>query len=352
MRSLALPVLLLAGKARADEFATSPVRAGYAAADDRLLDSARRSAWEDAGFRWDLTYAVEGFITPQLKNEATLGGLFVVETELDLAKLVAAGMGPAHVAGFAIHGGGPTNELMDIHGVSGNTAEPDVRLFEAWYEQPIGAFTLRAGLLAADQEFIVADHSTTLLGATFGITSQFSYNVIGPVYPVATPGLSGRLELDDFLVVRAAVYDGTQENSHGIPTALGPDQLLIGEVELFTAIKLGAWRHNERGTALYMVLDGQLETHIGVFARAGVSPTETVHTYFDTGVRLGHGRVRPDDFFCIGIAFARTDDGDETIVEASYEAQVRWLTLQPDVQLVMMRDRTVGVFATRATVVF
>ena len=39
-------------------------------------------------------------------------------------------------------------------------------------------------------------------------------------------------------------------------------------------------------------------------------------------------------------------------VEATYEMQVAWFTLQPDLQLLLLRDRTVGVMATRATIGF
>ncbi|HEY5920532.1 MAG TPA: carbohydrate porin [Kofleriaceae bacterium] len=337
--------------AQADEFATSPVRAGYEAAQHRLLDSDLRTAWEESGFRWDATYAGEIFVAPQLTDRFVAAGLFTAELELDFAKLVHASMGAAHVQGLAIHGDGLTEELMDVHGVSGNVAPPDVRLYEAWYEQPISAFTLRGGLLAADQEFVLADRSTTLLGATFGITSQFSANVIGPVYPVATPGLSGRLELAP-VVVRAAIYDGTQVNDHGIPTQLGPERLVIGEVQLFETFKLGAWHHTDRGYAYYAIADTHISDLIGAFTRAGISPDQPVDVYVDGGVRIGPGPLRPDDFISVGMAYARTELGAQITIEASYEAQVRWLTLQPDVQLVMLRDRTIGVIATRATVVF
>jgi len=350
MRTLVI-VALLARAVRADEFATSPVRAGYAAAQERLLDSARRSALEDAGWRLDGTYAFETFVAPQLDDRVVSAGLFMIESELDASKLVHRALGSAHVAAFAIHGKGLTEELRDVHGVSGNAAPPDVRLFEAWYEQPLGVVAVRAGLLAADQEFVLADRSSTLLSATFGITSQFSSNVLGPVYPIASPGVSGRLELDA-VVVRAAIYDGTQRNERGIPTQLGPDHLLIGEVQLAELLELGAWRHDERGTAIYAIADGQLDRHVGAFARVGVSPGEAVSTYIDAGIRIGPGPLRPDDFLCAGLAFARTEQGAETLIEASYEAQIRWLTVQPDVQVVMMHDRTVAVFATRATVVF
>src|SRR5262249_40441679 len=138
------------------------------------------------------------------------------------------GLGQLHVSAFAIHGHGLSAELADIYGLSGNVAPRDVRLFEAWLEQPISKATIRVGLLSADQEFILAAHSTALLNATFGIISQLSWNLGGPVYPVAAPGASARLELDGF-TARLAGYDGDQNQDHGIPQSLGPDSLVIGE---------------------------------------------------------------------------------------------------------------------------
>ena len=107
------------------------------------------------------------------------------QIDLELEKLVHEGLGQFHASAFAIHGQGLSAELDDIYGVSGNVAPSDVRLFEAWIEQPIGKVTIRAGLFSADQEFILAKHSTALLNATFGIISQLSYNLLGP-------GVSGR----------------------------------------------------------------------------------------------------------------------------------------------------------------
>lgn len=56
-----------------------------------------------------------------------------------------------------------------------------LRLYEAWLEHARDAWAIRAGILAVDQELVIAEHSTLLLNATFGIIGQLSANVIGPV---------------------------------------------------------------------------------------------------------------------------------------------------------------------------
>jgi hypothetical protein len=295
-----------------------------------------------------ITYSVEMFAAPQLGDRVVTAGLLMAEIDVALDQLIAPGLGAAYIAGFAIHGSSLTDELMDVHGVSGNTAPEDVRLFEAWLEQPIGAFTVRGGLLSADQELMIADSSSTLLSATFGITAQFSANVVGPVYPNAAPGLSGRLETGP-LTTRLAIYDGKQESSHGIPTDIGGSYVAIGELD-FGEIAVGGWHRDERGNGGYVVADAQVAEGLGAFTRVGYSPDGPVAHYIDAGVRVTPWR--PDDFISVGVAFATTEQGQQTLVEATYELQVRWFTLQPDLQLLMLHDRTVGIMATRATIVF
>jgi hypothetical protein len=340
----------LAASARADEFATSPARPDYEASD-KLLGFAARNAAERAGLVIDGTYAVDLFLAPQLHDAATAGGLFTGELDLDLDKVAHHGLGTLHVSAFAIHGDSPSDELMDLHGISGNAAPREARLFEAWLEQPIGPFAIRAGLIAADQEFVYADPADTLLSATFGITTQFTVNIAGPVYPVATPGVSARYEKGPYLL-QLAVYDGTQTNTHGIPTALGPDTLVLAEATFRRDLGVGMWHHTDRGDGFYATADHQLDDRVAAFSRVGYSPDGPVSVYLDAGIRIGPGPLRAEDFYCIGMAFARGEQGAETVVETSYEAQIRWLTIQPDFQLVMMHDRTVEVASVRTTVAF
>jgi carbohydrate-selective porin OprB len=341
--------MIAAAPARADDLATSPARPDYEASEKLLMWKGRR-ALEDRGLTVDGTYTSEVFGAPQLADRVTAGGLFTLEIDAELSSLVSSRLGTFHLSAFAIHGTSPTEELMDVHGVSGNSAPRDVRLFEAWLDQPIGPVTLRAGLVAADQQLVIADQSQTLLAATFGITGQFSANLIGPVYPVATPGVTARLETER-LDVRAGVYDGTQDNWHGIPRALGPDLLACGEVELDKWLAVGAWHHTERGNAVYAIADRQVTEHVGAFARIGVGDGP-VTTYVDAGLRGQPFDVRPDDLVSLGIAFARTEAGAQTIVEGNYEMQIHWLTVQPAAQVLFLPGLTVGIAAVRTTVTF
>ena len=358
--SLVLGIIASSALAHADlkedPCACSPVKPGFFRRGTLTGD------WDDLrdklkarGVIPQAVYAGEVFAAPDqgLDHQIRGAGLFVLSLDLELEKLVVPHLGQLHVSTLAIHGHGLSAELMDIYGVSGNVADQDIRLFELWVEQPISKATVRVGLLSADQEFILARHSTALLNATFGIISQLSFNVNGiTVYPVATPGASVRFEVPGF-TARAAVFDGDQHGAHGLPNAIGPTGLTVGEIEVGELLKLGAWHHTDRGNGYYAILDHQLERHLAAFARVSASPNQRVETYIDIGIRIGPGPFRDHDFIGVGLAFARTTDlGAQTVVEATYQAQFGWLTIQPDLQVLFQAARTAGIIATRATIVF
>jgi carbohydrate-selective porin OprB len=355
-KSLAIALALLVGsrtaRADIDPCACSPNKPGFFRQDALTgLWGGNREKLRDAGFTALFTYSGEVFTSTKLDKDAAIAGLAVLAIDADLSKLVSDHLGAVHVTGLGIHGEGLSEQLMDVYGVSNNVAPSGVRLFEAWIEQPVKMFTLRTGLIATDQEFILAKHGTALLNATFGIISQVPVNVPGPVYPVATPGASLRAALPH-VTARAAIYDGDQHNSHGIPTQLGDDAFVIGEIELEETLKLGAWHHTDGNrNGVYAIADRGFDRYVGGFTRVGYSPDQMVDLYIDTGIRIGPGPLRERDFASVGLAFARTPAGAQTAIEMTYQFQKAWFTIQPDLQVLLLRDRTAAVFATRVVLV-
>jgi porin len=356
-KSLAIALALLVGsraaRADIDPCACSPNKPGFFRRDALTgLWGGNREKLRDAGFTALLTYSGEVFSSPNLSHSAKIAGLAVLALDGDLSKLLSDKLGAVHVTGLAIHGGGLSTELMDVYGVSNNVAKQEMRLFEAWIEQPVKMVTIRAGLLSADQEFIIAKHSTALLNATFGIISQLPVNVPGPVYPDATPGVSARAELPH-MTVRGAIYGGEagQHDTHGIPNGLGGEAFVIGEAELEETLKVGAWHHTSGKNGYYAIGDHQLDRYVGTFARVGYSKDEPVDLYIDTGIRIGPGPLRERDFASIGFAYARASVGGQTALEATYQYQQAWFTIQPDFQLLLLRDRTAPVLAVRVVIV-
>ena len=102
--------------------------------------------------------------------------------------------------------------------------------------------------------------------------------------------------------------------------------------------------------AVYAIADAQLTEHLGAFARAGVGDGP-ITAYADAGLR-GAPFAKRDDLVTAGIAFARSDAGAQTIVETTYEVQIRWVSIQPAAQVLLLPGRTVGIAAVRTTVTF
>jgi carbohydrate-selective porin OprB len=355
MRSLGGVAILcvLAAPAQAqvhdDPCACSPAKPGFMRRDALTGDWGDHRTWlEDHGLTIGPSYTGEVFASPGLDRPVVFAGLAALSIDYDPPTI-----GSFHVVGFGIHGDGLSEQLMDLYGVSNNVATNEVRLFEAWFDQPIGPGGVRAGLLAADQELDLTDHSSVLMNSTFGVIGQISSNILGPVYPVATPGVSGRVEVEP-VAVRAAVYDGDQTNTHGMPTHIGDSVLAVGEVEGWSTVKLGGWVHSARPDGVYVVGDRKIRGRVGVFARFGISPAGPIEIYADAGVRGPPGRWRIRDFCGLGVAYSRTTElGHHGVIEATYQwAATGWLTIQPDMQIVVTPDRTALVGGLRGTIAF
>jgi carbohydrate-selective porin OprB len=338
-----------------DPCACSPNKPGFHRADALTGDwGGVRKDWGDDGFKIQPSYAWEVFTAPELGDDSIVtAGLASLVVDLELGKLASKKLGSFHVQGFGIHGRNLSQRLMDVFTVSNNSADRDLRVYEAYYDQPIGPVTIRAGVLAADQQFTLANTSVVLLNATFGVIGITSYNIVKPTYPIGALGVAITTETGP-VTTTLALYDGDNPNSHGLPSAIGDNALVMGELEIAGTFKLGTWRHTALGSGYYGVLQRQLERHLAVFARVGVSPDAAgMSFYADTGIRIGPGPLRPKDFFSAGLVHADTTVGSQTLVELTYQYLVKgWLTLQPDVQLLLDRTGTVGIAAVRGVVVF
>jgi carbohydrate-selective porin OprB len=337
-----------------DACACSPNKPGFHRLDVLTGDwGGRRSDLIEDGIKFLATYSPELISAPAISDRPVVfAGLGALSVDLDLGKLATAGLGNIHISGFAIHGRPLSQRFSDVFTVSNNLANKDVRLFEAWLDQPLGPVSVRAGLLSADQQFTLATTSVVLMNATFGIFGMLSKVLSGPVFPIATPGLA--ISTDNGPIKTTwAIYDGERINSHGIPTEIGDTALLMGEVAFADTLKVGAWRHGTIGHGYYAVFDHQLTTILGAFARVGIAPHLSPDIYIDTGFRIGPGPFRPKDFISVGIAHAGATTGYETVIEATYQYLVRgWLTIQPDVQVLLDRNGTTGIVATRAVIAF
>src|SRR3954470_7846132 len=112
-------------------------------------------------------------------------------------KLVGWEGGAVHFNTFAIHGRGLSRyNLNNILTASDIEALSTVRLSELWYEHRFfDKIYIRAGQLAADQEFLTSKLAGLFINGTFGWSGITGVDLPsgGPAYPFASPG--ARLKL-------------------------------------------------------------------------------------------------------------------------------------------------------------
>ncbi len=294
-----------------------------------------------------------------------------------------------HIGWHAYHGGQPSTDLIgqfSSTAVSGWEAETSVRFYQIHLRQELfaGRLVLKAGQLAADEDFFVSRYSGTLLNATFGSFALERADQNVPSYPLAAPGAYvAVLPTGDWLL-HAGAYtaDPGDDERHniGFDWTLDEGATFFAEVILMKRPfgRAGRYAFGAAGTtarllrqkaaalgetvsggyAIWVLIDQALGPEastledLGVFARAQFSPQEdrfAQHFYVDVGLEYTApfpGRERD----VASLAVAYLDFGDDyvsgarslgfdvseyqVLLELTYRAQVTgWLSLQPDVQL-------------------
>jgi porin len=331
-----------------------------------------RTALHDKGTDITLNYVGEGFnvLSGGLERRGSYEGRFEFSVDSDLDKAIGWPGAKAHVTVFNIHDGGHNvaenaGSLADPSNIDGLST---TRLFTAWLEQSLwnDRFSIRAGQLAADDEFFTSPTAGNLINGTFGWAGVLSADMTngGPAYPVATPGIRLKFQPTDRITALAAVFNGDPAgrncdgdpqacNRHGTKFPLDGGTLWMGELQygvnqaegaqgLPALYKIGGWYSDNRyadqrngltaGGAVVPIsdpaLDGPLNhkgdwglygladqtiwkgdtRSLSVFLRGGFSPANRnlISSYVDGGFGLkGLFASRPDDQLTLGVAYAK-----------------------------------------------
>jgi porin len=313
-------------------------------------------------------------------------GLATWGLDLDLGKLVAWTGARFHIGWHAYHGGQPSADLVgpfSTTAVSGWEAADSVRFYEIYLEQRAFADRVRikAGQIAADDDFFVAQNDAALLNATFGFFAFGGDVQMGPFYPVAAPGVFVELKPGAGWIVRAGAYtavpgDDVRDNI-GFDWSFHRGAFGVGEVGVERSPFGLAGRYSvgvigtsadltdfETGSdagggwSLYAVIDQTLiadsagASKLGLSVRGdfGAQPDRNaLRAYVDAALQLtgplpgresdvlafGAAYVRPSVDYLSSLRDAGQDVTDHQLVfELTYRAQITgWLTLQPDLQL-------------------
>jgi porin len=339
-----------------------------------------------------LTLAYTGEVLSNVHGGIDTGtryeGLFDIVLDADLGKAAGWSGATARVNPFWIEGQGLTRDhTADLTKISNIDARDEVRLFEAWVQQAAfeGTVSLRAGLLAADQEFVLSNYSSLFVNGTFGMPVVVSVNEPVAVYPLGALGVRLRADPGAGFYVQAAVYEGHTGAEHfnetGLRIRLRDDEGTVSVVEAGWvgsgehpgAIKAGVFVHRgdfvdhdsgepERGHhVVYLVAErllfrepgdeGACPQGLGAFVRLGGAPEDrsNVEFYADAGLHYT-GLIPGRDLDVLGLAavYARlsgdfidvqpvpSDWDHEIVVEATYKVVLtKWFSLQPDFQYVI-----------------
>jgi porin len=269
--------------------------------------------------------------------------------------LFHASMYQMHGVGLSSHFLGSIAQVSDLEGVA------TTRLGEVWLQQQLGDyFSIRAGQLGVDTDFLLSPLYGLGVGAAFGWPTIAASNLPngGPAYPFVSPGVRVKFTPNDKLTFLAAIFDGDPagpgtnnpqlRNRYGTNFRLSDPPLLIGEaqwnysVDWPGTVRIGAWKHfgkfadqrwgydslllsdpngvgkpfmRRQNSGLYGVIDqqvhqkdGKKDAGIFLFSRASVSPSDRnlIDFYVDGGVSFqGMTPGRTDDQFGVLASFAR-----------------------------------------------
>jgi porin len=308
-------------------------------------------------------------ISGGLRRATIFEGRTNAAIDLDLEKLAGRHGLSFHANVFQIHGQQLSRDYVgNLMVVSGIEAQSTTRLYEAWFEQKFfnGTWSIRAGQLAADAEFMTTRFGDSFINATYGWPEGFSANMPsgGPSPPLAAVGARLKAELNEHVTALAAIFNGDpagpgtddpqSRNRYGVNFRVSDPPLMLGEIQyaynhdkhakgLPGTIRFGGWYHaglfndqhysanglsqadpNAAATpaqlrgdyGIYSVIEQQVMRFsekddargIGVFVRMSGSPSDRnlIDFYVDGGLEVaGPTPARAHDKIGLGFAYAR-----------------------------------------------
>lgn len=254
----------------------------------------------------------------------------------------------------------PDRYVGDIQGISGLTAPYSLaRVYKLYYQQDIAAFTVRGGLMNANDYFDDAGVAANLFNASYGTVPTWSQNLEGSsTYPFSSLGVmvtggQGQTTLRGGIFGADAQHPWQQPDNRGSLSLVEMDRNGRLGGGRYT-IKTGVF-HNQQNPDLAAALGPSTtgfydigeyrwtpaRTHWGTFLVISGAPAATnpVPWYVGGGLTLtGYRPAAPHDSLSIGFSRAtlRGLPHAETSGEfAARFALVPGITLQPGIQVVM-----------------
>lgn len=388
--------MLLPGECQAQPAAGAP-------APETLTGAwSERARLEASGVRPFALLTAEGWgnVAGGLRPGAWYNHLLDFGVELDTAKLGLWSGGSLLVQFFWVQNARDDASFADDTGasnpVSNIMAANHFRVYNLWYRQAWReeTFVIKAGQLAADDDFMGSDYAGLFINPAFGaMPSQVGTPLARgnspafPIYPVAAPGVFFSVSPAESWYAQAGVYYGRPGPDTGDNRGFDWAGESPFEVAMFfeggyryklanrpATLRLGSAYHTGRwedfssraadGTvaaqpaapSFYAIHDLELlaspegKPVLGLFWRGGMTPEpelSIVSAYTDAGLNwFGPLPGRLNDVAGAAVSYTRfgedfrrsTSPGsvaaDETTLELTYRAQLtRWFSIQADTQL-------------------
>lgn len=338
------------------------------------VDKDKSTAWQlNATYKGDFATNFRGGI----KTGSTYLGLADLFVSFNPEKMGWWKGGELMVHGANSHGGEPSANLIGDFQVATNIeAGNHTFLYELWFKQTLGEVTTTFGLQDLNAEFASSEVASLFLNSSFGVHSVISDNVLAPIFPLTSPGITFCWDVTESTCLKTAVYKGCpidfEENPYNVRWNLNHLQGLLwitegqfswkNHQEKNNVLKTGAFFHrhcpesgvinSETGNELtydygiYLVGDHEIYPHqngthgLKVFYQAGLSPRNDNFAYIGAGCSYT-GLFSKNGSDVLGLAIARgmltTDKGkDETALELTYQINFTdQIYLQPDFQYII-----------------
>ena len=310
-----------------------------------------------------------------LKNGFGFLGMVNLRLGLDFEKAKLWKGGHLYANAVNTHGAMPSVDILgDAQVVSNIEAGAHTFFQELWFRQVLGRFELTIGLQDLNVEFAASEHGSIFLNSSFGVLPIISGNMTAPIFPLTSPGITLKWNMDESNTWLIAVYDGHPTGFDYNPYNVrwdyiaGDGILAISELQhsleintLPGTFKIGFFSYNHaiednipveypdslknNVAGAYLYADQRIwqraEKSVGVFLQAGYCPSKAseYNFYFGTGISISGltGKAKPD---VLGLALAHAEfthhSGSETAIELTWKKQIhKHIFIQPDFQYII-----------------
>lgn len=305
------------------------------------------------------------------KDNAYLGNIDITATfSTEKAKLWKGGTFFAYFLNN--HGNSLSQHIGDLQGADNIEADAHSRLYQFWYKQELGDFSITVGQHDLNSEFCASEYGGSFINSSFGIQPDISANIPVSIFPVATLGAILKYQINNNIAVLGAIYDGDPgdqetnpnsvdirwDKSEGTACIVEFQYLLEKEGAFYRSFKLGSWSHNiDHHYGVYAIIDQKLWSEsidknqgLAFFSQLGGSPHN--HGYIDSYYSLGlhyTGLIKGRDEDNLGLAIGNAtlekdfnrhhsneNLSNEIVMELTYSAKVnKFFSIQPDLQYVI-----------------